>query len=115
MSGFTPKNSLPRPRQASPRFSPRRRSATRVFGANIPQPLQESGLRHAQPHVHQNGLENDRGDLAGFSRKRRSTLLRLLKLATTTLAREAFGMPPPPGNGIGSIRIAPIFGFGLDG
>src|SRR5262249_47540310 len=36
-----------------------------VFGADVAQSLQKTGLWHAQPDVHQDGLENDGGNLPG--------------------------------------------------
>ena len=65
-----------------------------VFGGDVAQTLQKALLRHAQADVHQNRLENDGSDL--------SRLCKLLKLATRTFARLAFGTPPPPGTEFGA-------------
>jgi len=111
MSGFTPKNSLPRPRQASPRFSPRRRSGNAPFLVQISRAL--AGIRAAAMHnpTFIKMLENDAAIWPGFSRNGARTLLRLLKLATTTLAREAFGMPRRRERNWEHPH-RPIFGFG---
>jgi len=103
MSGFTPKNSLAPPHPSfAPVFDFVEDQQRSVFGANVAQALQESGLRHAQADVHQDGLENNRGDLARIFAEAPLDAARLLKLATTTLAREVFWNAAAAGHGIGA-------------
>ena len=67
MSGFTPKvfgGAAPCQFRAGLHFVEDQQRA--VLRRNLAQALQKAGLRHAQTDVHQDRLENDRGNLAGI-------------------------------------------------
>ncbi len=67
MSGFTPKYSLAPPQASfAPVFTSSKISSAPFFVADIAQALEKTGLWHAQPHVHQDGLKDDRRDLPGM-------------------------------------------------
>src|ERR1700731_2549281 len=89
MSGFTPKKS-------------------------IAQPLQEAGLRHAQSDVHEDGFENDRGDLSGILLKTIFDALEVVEAGDDNILERGLRYAASPGNGGGRIGVAVVFGLGLD-
>ena len=64
---MTPKYSLAPPHPSfAPVFTSSKISSAPCLVADLAQALQEAGLRHAEADIHQDRLENDRGDLAGI-------------------------------------------------
>src|SRR5467141_1042730 len=85
-----------------------------VLAANIAQPLQEAGLRHAQSDVHEDGFENDRGDLSGILLKTIFDALQVVEAGDDNILERGLRYAASPRNGIGRIRIAVLFRLGLD-
>src|SRR2546428_1960453 len=85
-----------------------------IRGANIAQPLQKAGLRQAQSDVHQDGLENDGGDLAGILLEAILDALQIVEAGDGNNLERSFRHATAAGNGIGRIRIAVVSLLGLD-
>src|SRR6267143_1201531 len=84
-----------------------------VLGANITQSLQESGLRQTQSDVHEDGLENDGGDLAGILLEAIFDALQIVEAGDDNIVERSFRHAPAAGNGVGSVRIAVVFRLGF--
>src|SRR6267154_1313195 len=85
-----------------------------VLGADITQSLQKSGLRQAQSDVHEDGLENDGGDLAGILLESIFDALHIVEAGDDNILERSFRHATAAGNGVGRIWIAVVFCLGLD-
>ena len=84
-----------------------------VFGANVPQALQESGLRHAQANVHQDGFENDRGNLAGIFTEPPLDAAEIVETRDDDIGEGSFWNAPPPGTELGASASPQSSALGL--
>src|SRR5712692_5609893 len=102
------------PRQLGAGFYFVKNQQRAVLGANIAQPLQESGLRQAQSDVHEDWLENDGGDLAGILFKPIFDALQIVKAGDDNVLERSLWNTTASRNRSGCIRITVVFGLGLD-
>src|SRR5215469_15987372 len=85
-----------------------------VFGADVTQALEETGLRHAQAEVHEDGFENDRRDLPGQLFEAIFNTGEIVEGGNADVVENRFDHAETAGNGIGRVNVAGIFDFGLD-
>src|SRR5580692_4221874 len=85
-----------------------------IFCGDITEALQEAGLRHAQAHVHENGLENNRGDLTGTFAEAPLDAAEIVEAGYDNVGQSGFGDAAAARHGIGRVGIAVVFGLGLD-
>ena len=76
-------------------------------------PLQEAGLRHAEADVHQDGLENDRGDLAGIFFEAALDRGEVVEGSDQDVGDRGFGHAESAGDGRGIVDVAEIGSVGL--
>ena len=76
--------------------------------------MQETGLRQTEAHVHQNGLENDGGDLAGVFAEAALDAAEIVEGGDNHVGERGFRDARTSGNTRGRVGIAVIFGLGLD-
>ena len=85
-----------------------------IFRGDIAQTLQKTGLRHAQADVHQNRLENNRGDLAGIFAETALDAAEIVEAGDDHVGERRFGHAAAAGDGVGRVGVAVVFGLGLD-
>jgi len=103
MSGFTPKNSLAPPQASlAPVLTSSKNQQRAVFGADIAQALEKSGLREAETDVHQNGLENNRGDLTGILLKAILDALQIVEAGDDNILKGGLGHATAAGTELGA-------------
>src|SRR5438477_263948 len=85
-----------------------------VLRADVAQPLEEPGLRHAQSDVHHNGLENNAGDLVGIFLEAALDAREIVESSDDDVGEGGFRHATTAGNRIGCVRIAAVFRLRLN-
>src|SRR5882762_4827422 len=85
-----------------------------ILVANIAQSLKEAGLRETETDVHKDGLEDDRGNLSRMLLKTIFDALQIVEAGDNNILERSLRHAPAPRYGIGRVRIAVVFRFGLN-
>ena len=86
-----------------------------VFIAKIAEALEEAGLRKAEADVHENGFENDGGDLSGIFLEAALDAGEVVERGDFHVVERGLRNTAAAGNGIWRYGIAPVVvGLGLD-
>ena len=80
---------------------------------NVAQTLKETRLGHTQTHVHQDGLENDGGDLAGIFLEAALNARKIVEGGNNNVGERGFRNAGATGNARGRVGIAVVFSLGL--
>src|SRR5256885_14122281 len=80
---------------------------------DVAQPPQKARLRQAEPDVHQDGFENDGGDLTGELFEAPLNRGEIVERRDGHIIESSLGYSQSAGDGAGSVDIAVLFRFGL--
>src|SRR5260370_10041565 len=85
-----------------------------VLGTDVAQSLQEAGLWHAEADVHQDGLEDDLGDLSGILLEAIFDALQIVEAVNNNIFERVLRYASAAGNGSGLVRSTVVFRLRLD-